>query len=129
MTQNLQRADVRAATPTLQAELLRADPQAAGANASASAEATQYQVWMSNDGGYYRLHWSASLTGSWDWIGLYPNGSVPDGDYIGGDNWQWAVRGDSFKTNTPVGSGHQVRYLVWDGNARQYTDVARGQLR
>jgi hypothetical protein len=123
MTQNLARAD----NPTLEAAMLRANPHLVS-NAK-RAEATQYQVWMVNDGGYFQLNWSETVTGTYDWIGLYPNDTVPDTDYIGGNNWQWATRGTSYKTVTPAQPGYQVRYLVWDAGAGQYTSVARGSLR
>ena len=118
---------VQAENPTVQADLLRANPHLSSENKQ--VEATQYQVWMENNGGFYELRWSASITGSYDWVGLYPNDTVPDSEYIGGDNWQWATRGNSYKTSTPVTSAYQVRYLVWDGKAGQYVAVARGQIR
>jgi outer membrane protein TolC len=123
MTQN----PVQAENPTVQAELLRANPQLHSEDKR--VEATEYQVWMENSGGYFQLDWSASVTGSYDWVGLYQNDTLPDSAYIGGDNWQWAIRGNSYKTSTPVTAGYQVRYLVWDGKAGQYVAVARGQIR
>jgi hypothetical protein len=123
MTQTLVRAD----NPTLEAAMLRASLHLVAK--IKRAEATQYQVWMANDGGYFQLNWSETITGSYDWVGLYPNDTVPDTDYIDGNNWQWATRGNSYKTSTPAQPGYQVRYLVWDANAGQYTSVARGNLR
>lgn len=123
MTQNLARTD----SPTLEAAMLRANPSLVTKKKQAGS--TQYQVWMDNSGGYFQLDWSETLTGTYDWVGLYPNDTVPDSDYIGGNNWQWATRGNSYKTSTPVQPGYQVRYLVWDAQAGQYVSVARGSLR
>jgi hypothetical protein len=123
MTQNLARTD----SPTLEAEMLRSNPNMFTQKKQVGA--LQYEVWMNNNGGYFELDWSATIPGSYDWVGLFVNDTVPNTDYIGGNNWQWATRGNSYKTSTPVQAGYQVRYLVWDPNAGQYTAVAKGNLR
>jgi hypothetical protein len=123
MTQNLARTD----SPTLEAELLRSNPNLFVPKKQ--TEGLQYEVWMSNNGGYFQLNWSETIAGSYDWIGLFVNDTVPNTDYIGGNNWQWATRGSSYKTNTPVQAGYQVRYLVWNAQSKQYEAVAKGNLR
>ena len=64
----------------------------------------------------------------WDWVGLYPNADVPDSAYITGDNWQWALYGNSYVTQTPITGGHQARYLVWDAQSDAYVSVARSNI-
>lgn len=73
-----------------------------------------YNVTLANSDGFYQLQWSADVIQKYDWVGLYPNSQVPDSAYITGNNWQWAEYGNSYTTATPVSSGHQARYLVWD---------------
>ena len=59
--------------------------------------------------------------------GRYSN---PDSDgnavlvYIGGNNWEWAVRPSPYTTSTPAQLGYQARYLVWDAKTRDYKAVA-----
>ena len=120
--------DNRNNNPTVEAARLLANPGLA--NPAANLGATNYHVWMTNNGGYYELHWRASIIGSYDWVGLFANDSVPDSDYIGGNNWQKAKAGDSYTTSTPVQSqmDYEVRYLVWDAQAGRYVSVARGKL-
>ncbi len=95
------------------------NPETVAAELSAKAEkratAINYDVNLSDSGGYYMLTWSEDVAQTYDWVGLYPNAEVPDSEYISGKNWQWAEYGNSYKTVTPVSSGHQARYLVWDG--------------
>jgi len=85
-----------------------------------------YSVTLSNSGGYYLMSWQEDVTGSYDWVGLYANSSVPDSDYLQNCNynWQWAEYGNSYKCCTPVSGGHQARYLIWDANAGAYRAVA-----
>jgi len=86
--------------------------------------AVNYSVNLAASGGYYQLNWSADVIQKWDWIGLYPNAQVPDTAYITGDNWQWAVNGSPYKTETAVSNKHQARYLVWDYANGVYVAVA-----
>jgi len=119
MKTDAQRTD----NPTAEAARLRANPQRVKARAEKSS--TSYQVSLTTSSGYLVLNWSATVVGSYDWIGLYVNQDLPDSDYIGGDNWQWAVRGSPYQTDTPAQTGYQARYLVWDATAGAYVSVAR----
>jgi hypothetical protein len=110
----------RTDTPTAHAARFKANP--ATAPKAATSEA---QVTLTTNNGYFQLNWSASPIGTWDWIGLYQNASLPDSDYIGGDNWQWATRGSPYVTDTPFQTGYQARYLVWDATTGQYVSIAR----
>ncbi len=110
--------------PTAEAIRLRANPELVKQAPSARAEAS-YSVSLSTSSGYFVLNWSATAIGSYDWIGLYQNADLPDSDYIGGNNWQWAVRGNSYKTSTPAQPGYQARYLIWDAVSGAYKSVAR----
>ncbi len=110
--------------PDAEAILLRANPALLGKAPSARTDAS-YQVSLSTSNGYFVLNWSADAIGSYDWIGLYQNADLPDSDYIGGNNWQWAVRGNSYKTSTPAQVGYQARYLIWDAVTGAYKSVAR----
>jgi hypothetical protein len=83
-----------------------------------------YSASLTNNGGFYKLNWSADVIQKYDWVGLYPNADVPDSSYITGDNWQWAEYDNSYKTATPVSSGYQARYLVWDYVNGSYVAVA-----
>ncbi len=122
MTKNIDRLD----NPSTEAERLLANPGLF--NAASTAEVANYNVSLKNNGGFFELHWSASIIGSYDWIGLFPNSTVPNSEYIGGNNWQWASRGTSYKTSTPVqGVDYEVRYLIWNVKG-YYQDVARAKL-
>lgn len=110
--------------PTAEANRLRQNPELLKAQPPARADAS-YQVSLRTNNGYFVLSWSAAATGSYDWIGLYQNADLPDSAYIGGDNWQWAVRGSPYQTTTPAQVGYQARYLVWDATAGAYKSVAR----
>ncbi|HWU86034.1 MAG TPA: hypothetical protein VN253_02115 [Kofleriaceae bacterium] len=112
--------------PTAEALRLQANPELLEKAPAARADAS-YQVSLSTNTGYFVLSWSATVTGTYDWIGLYQNADLPDSDYIGGNNWQWAVRGSSYKTATPAQVGYQARYLVWDARAGAYKSVARSK--
>ncbi|HEX7839736.1 MAG TPA: hypothetical protein VF469_19810 [Kofleriaceae bacterium] len=114
----------RTDNPTAEALRLRANPELHGAARSAHTNA-DYQVSLSTRDGYFVLNWGAPATGTYDWIGLYQNSELPDSDYIGGNNWQWAVRGTSYKTATPAQHGYQARYLIWDAKIGAYKSVAR----
>jgi hypothetical protein len=109
----------RTDNPTAEAARLRAN------TGLLKAADTQYRVSLSASEGYFVLSWSATVVGTYDWIGLYVNQDLPDSDYIGGDNWQWAVRGSPYKTVTPAQKGYQARYFVWDASAGAYRCVAR----
>jgi hypothetical protein len=92
----------------------------------AAARATTYEVSLTSDDGYFMLNWKVDgPIGSTDWVGLYVNSKVPDSDYTGGNNWQWATKDDSYKTATATQAGFQARYLVWDAKAGKYVSVAR----
>lgn len=121
--------DNRNDNPTFEAARLLANPGLV--NPAANLGATNYQVWMTNNRGYYELHWDASIIGSYDWVGLFANDSVPDSDYIGGNNWQWATKGNSYTTTTAVQPqmAYEVRYMVWDARAGRYVSAARGKLK
>jgi hypothetical protein len=124
MTKNVDRID----NPSAEAERLLANPELFKANERSAAE-IDYQCTLTNNGGYFELQWSASITGSNDWVGLFPNSTVPNGEYIGGNNWQWASRGNRYRTSTPVqGTDYEVRYLVWNTNIKDYQAVARAKL-
>lgn len=88
------------------------------------AASVNYNVSLVNSGGFYQLRWSADVIQKYDWVGLYPNSQVPDSAYLGGNNWQWAEYDNSYTTETPVSSGHQARYLVWDYTNSVYVAVA-----
>jgi hypothetical protein len=92
----------------------------------AAARATTYEVSLTSVGGYFELNWKVEgPIGSYDWVGLYVNADLPDSDYIGGNNWQWASKGNSYKTGTAAQTGFQARYLVWDATTGKYVSVAR----
>jgi hypothetical protein len=115
----------RSKTPEMVAKELIANPPP-----KQELRAIDYHVQLSNSGGYYLLSWQEDVAGSYDWVGLYANSSVPDSDYITACNynWQWAVNGNSYKCCTPVSGGHQARYLIWDYNAGAYRAVAWSNL-
>jgi len=117
---DLERTD----NPTAEAIRIRANPELLVNQRAAKAD-VNYQVSLSTSSGYFVLNWSATATGSNDWIGLYQNADLPDSAYITGNNWQWAVRGSPYKTETPSQSGYQARYLIWDANSGAYKSVAR----
>lgn len=94
---------------TVAAELKAKPPKLVEREASVN-----YNVSLVSSNGFYRLQWSGDVIQKYDWVGLYPNAKVPDSAYLTGDNWQWAENGSSYTTKTPVSSGHQARYLVWD---------------
>jgi len=75
--------------------------------------------------GWFNLTWSASAIGTYDWIGLYESASKSDGDFIGGNNWQWASKGSSYVTSTAARANYESRYLVWDSPQGKYVSVAR----
>jgi hypothetical protein len=112
--------------PTAEATRLRANPELLKKEPAVAAD-VNYQVSLSTSTGYFVLNWSAMTIGTYDWIGLYQNADLPDSAYIGGDNWQWAVRGSMYKTDTPAQPGFQARYLVWDAKTGAYRAVARTQ--
>jgi hypothetical protein len=113
--------DERIDNPTAEADKLRATPKLLEGQASSTSQS----VSLSANGGFFELSWNASTIGSYDWVGLYQNAELPDSDYIGGNNWQWATRGTSYKTSTAVQTGYQARYLVWDAVRGAYKSVAR----
>lgn len=77
------------------------------------------------DNGYFKLVWSADVVGKYDWIGLYANKDNDDANYIGGNNWQWAIRNNSYTTSTPVNHGYQARYLVWNYKTNKYESIVK----
>ncbi|MGH8611787.1 MAG: hypothetical protein ACREYF_07025 [Gammaproteobacteria bacterium] len=108
-------------------------PETVAAELKASPRKTQlvdraanvnYDVSLVSSSGFYQLDWNADVIQKWDWIGLYPNSQVPDSAYITGNNWQWAVNGSPYTTQTAISSGHQARYLVWDYANSVYVAVA-----
>jgi hypothetical protein len=118
----------RTDNPTAEATRLQANPELLNLNKELAAQAgVNYQVSLSTSSGYFVLSWSAPVIGTYDWIGLYQNADLPDSAYIGGDNWQWAVRGHTYTTVTPSQPGYQARYLKWDAPTRAYKSVARTQ--
>ena len=104
---------------TVAVELKTKPPKFADRGVSVS-----YNVSIVNSSGFYQLQWSADVIQKYDWVGLYPNSQVPDSAYLGGNNWQWAEYDSSYTTETPVSSGHQARYLVWDAINSVYVAVA-----
>jgi hypothetical protein len=122
--------EIRVDNPTAAAERIRANPKLLeeGANPNLllpdTIRGTNYLVRLAMDNGYFQFNWSATTYGSYDWVGLYVNESLPDSDYIGGNNWQWAVQPSPYTTSTPAQLGYQARYLVWDAKTRDYKAVA-----
>jgi hypothetical protein len=117
---------VRTDDPSAQAARLLAQPKSLEQSpAPKLAQGTNYLVQLQINNGFFELSWAATTVGSYDWVGLYVNEYLPDSEYIGGNNWQWAVRGNSYDTSTPAQPGYQVRYLVWDAKAGAYKSVAR----
>jgi hypothetical protein len=53
--------------------------------------------------------------------------STPGPAYIGGNNWEWATKGNPYKTATAAQTGFQARYLVWDATTGEYVSVARSE--
>ena len=89
---------------------------------------TTYEVFLTSAGGYFELNWRVDgPIGTYDWVGLYINKDLPDSVYIGGNNWQWATKGNSYKTATAGQPGYQARYLVWDATTGNYVSVARSE--
>jgi hypothetical protein len=113
----------RTDNPTAEAARLRANPRLS--NGGTEKASTNYQVSLTAPNGYFVLNWGATVIGTYDWIGLYVNKDLPDSDYIGGNNWQWATRGSPYQTATAAQVGYQARYLVWDAVAGAYKSVAR----
>ena len=75
-------------------------------------------------GGYVQLHWrNSGSTGDYDYVGLYdhypndPYGYLPD-------QWQWAVRGNSYVTGTPCAGTFYVAYGSWDYATDKYVIIA-----
>lgn len=116
--------DRAARNPETVAKELRAKPP----KFEDRAANVNYNVSLVNSNGYYQLQWSADVIQKNDWVGLYPNSQVPDSAYITGNNWQWAEYGNSYTTETPVSSGHQARYLVWDYVNSVYVSVVRSNI-
>ena len=104
---------------TVAAELRANPPKFVSRGASVT-----YNVSLVNSNGFYQLQWSVDVIQKYDWVGLYPNSQVVDSAYLTGNNWQWAEYGNSYTTVTPVSSGHQARYLVWDYVNSVYVAVA-----
>lgn len=110
------------ATPHTMARFLEQNPDEAKV---ADAAASQAKVCLGTTNGWFELTWKASPIGKYDWIGLYKNDNDPDTDYVGGNNWQWAVNGNSYTTATGTNDGYQARYLVWDAASNAYVSIAR----
>ncbi len=112
----------RTKTPETVAKELIANPP----KEELGAAAISYSVTLSNSNGYYLMSWQEDVAGSYDWVALYPNSDVPDSAYITDCkyNWQWASYGNSYLCCTPVLSGHQARYLIWNASAGVYVAVA-----
>ena len=107
------------ASPEHAAQYLVANPQG-----EAASSAQNVCLGPSNNG-WFVLTWSATAVGTNDWVGLYASDSEPDSNYIGGNNWQWATKGNAYTTSTAVQPGYQARYLIWDAGSSQYKSVAR----
>lgn len=107
-------------TPEHAAQALAADAGLQGQQASNA----KVCLGPSNNG-WFELSWTAQAVGNYDWIGLYKTTSDSDGDYIGGNNWQWATKGGPYVTNTACQAGYEARYLIWDANSKAYKAIAR----
>lgn len=75
--------------------------------------------------GWFTLYWDATAIGTYDWIGLYENVKKSDADYIKGNNWQWASKGNIYVTNTACQPGYEARYLIWDTTTKKYRAIAK----
>jgi hypothetical protein len=115
----------RTRTPETVAKELRANPPKVTPRPQ-----IDYSVTLSNSGGHYLLQWQEDVAGSYDWVALYPNSSVPDSEYDNSCNynWNWAQYGNSYLCCATVAGGHQARYLIWDANAGAYVSVARSNI-
>ncbi|TYP74271.1 hypothetical protein [Aquimarina intermedia] len=78
-----------------------------------------------NQKGWFTLYWEATAVGKYDWIGLYENVNKTDTEYITGNNWQWASKGNEYVTNTACQPGYAARYLIWDTNTEKYKAIAK----
>ena len=90
-----------------------------------------HSIALEKDNGYYRMRWTGEQVNKWDWVGLFRGSSVPDDDYIGGNNWNW-VEDCPYKTYTTetnfASTGIQARYLVWDDGISAYKSVATSNV-
>ena len=122
----------RAADPTETAKELAEAPSAEVGPMTAAASVSI--ALGPNTNGWFTLYWAAAAPSSYDWIGLYPSDATPDTGFITGNNWQWAVKGDTdpvskeknYVSSTAVQkSGYQARYLSWDPTAKVYRSILR----
>ena len=97
----------------------------AGQIAAGAASSAQKVCLGPSNNGWFTLSWSATATGTYDWVGLYKNTTDPDGSYIGGNNWCWAEKAKSYVTSTSVQPGFEARYLIWDATSKSYKSVAK----
>lgn len=113
-------ADTTFTSPEHAAQALAAGTVKAGPASS------QQSVCLALGGsGWFKLTWSAVAIGKYDWIGLYTDPSKNDTDYVGGNNWYWAVNGSYYVTNTAATGNYEARYLVYDDKTSKYVSVAR----
>jgi len=94
--------------------------------ASLTTEAQVKKMCLEAVAGWFVLYYDGNIPGtkSYDWIGLFASVTAPDNEHIGGNNWNWASKGRTYKTSTAVAtSGYEARYMIWDG--KKYRSIRR----
>jgi hypothetical protein len=84
-------------------------------------QASNVRICLGMNSGKFRISWTAQNISQDDWVGLYPNTSASDKDYIAGQ-WQYASKATHFDCDVLVGPGYEARYLVYSD---KYSAVAR----
>ncbi len=115
---------------TVAEALAGADPSDVGPMTAASAVSLALGP---GPNGWFAQFWQIASPNKYDWIGLYPSDATPDSGYVSGNNWEWAVNGESmangekrYVTSTPVQkAGYQARYLTWNADAGVYQSILR----
>jgi hypothetical protein len=74
--------------------------------------------------GWFTITWTAYPIGEYDLVALYANVQKPDSDYLSGNSWQWASKGNSYITSSAACPDYEARYLVYD-EKKGYVSVAR----
>ena len=109
------------ASPKEAAEALAAGTVKAGVMSSSQ----KVCLGVTGGNGWFTITWSAAAIGTYDFVALYDSVNKADGDYLSGNSWQYASKGNSYVTSSAACPNYEARYLVWDAPNSKYKAVAR----
>ncbi|OEK08790.1 hypothetical protein A8C32_00490 [Flavivirga aquatica] len=79
-----------------------------------------------NNDGYIVLNCSATIAGDDDFVGVYANPSLPQGDNLGGSHgWEWVIHTNKFPYTTKVQAQVGIVGVYWskDYRTKNYVQV------